>query len=482
MGSGLGSGSDNIGSTDTSEKGSLKSLIFLSFLTLMSIAAVACASSSTEDSELPPIAETAAGATPASAEPLLPTPTAVQSATTHAVSPDPSTGAGSSTIETTTPATEAEVTPEHDFSGLEESERSRAERLRLLWNWNTDFNHSTISLHELQLVLPRDRIASIDDPTFATVSEAPDYLRDEEPVIIVDINGDARAYPLAMLMWHEIVNDTVGTVPVTVTFCPLCNTGITFERTLDGKELTFGTSGMLRNSDLVMWDRQTETLWQQITGEALAGDYAANERALKFVPSSIIGWGSFAENYPDGQVMLRFNNEFGIEARPYDSPPYAGYDDIDDHPFLFSGTVDGRLVATSRVLTIDIEMPVAYPFQFLEEQLVVNDLVNNEPVVALFDDGTLSAFKDVLSNDQVVGSVALYSRLVNGNPLTFEVTDSVITDKETGSTWSLTGLAVDGELAGIQLEPVVHANHFWFAWAVFKPETQIRDSLDDLNE
>ncbi len=335
-------------------------------------------------------------------------------------------------------------------------------------------------MNELQLVLPRNRIAPIDDPTFAPVSNAPDYLRDEEPVIIVDINGDARAYPLAVLMWHEIVKDTAGEVPVTVTFCPLCNTGITFERVLDGRELTFGTSGMLRNSDLVIWDRQTETLWQQITGEALAGDYAAEKRVLKFVPSSIIGWGSFAENYPDGQMMLRFNNELGIEARPYDSPPCAGYDDIDDHPFLFSGTVDGRLVATSRVLTIDGDVPVAYPFQFLEEQLVVNDLVNDDPVVALFDDGTLSAFKDVLSNDQVAGSVALYSRLVHGDPLTFEVTDSGITDSETGSTWSLAGLAVDGELLGTQLEPVVHANHFWFAWAVFKPETEIRDSLDDL--
>jgi hypothetical protein len=466
MESGLGIGSNDISETYANEKRSLKFLIFLSLLTLASVSAVACGSPSADKSGLPATVGTTVAATPTAEESASPTSTGVPPTTV-----DPTVAAVTPTPETT---------PEYDFSGLEESERSRAERLRLFWNWNTDFNRSTISLNELQLVLPRDRIAPIDDPTFAPVSDAPDYLREEEPVIIVDINGDARAYPLAMLMWHEIVNDTVGEIPVTVTFCPLCNTGITFERVLDGRELTFGTSGMLRNSDLVMWDRQTETLWQQITGEALAGDYAAEERVLKFVPSSIIGWGSFAENYPDGQVMLRFNNEFGVEARPYDSPPYAGYDDIDDHPFLFSGTVDGRLVATSRVLTIDGEIPVAYPFQFLEEQLVVNDLVNDEPVVALFDDGTLSAFKDVLSNDQVAGSVALYSRLVQGNPLTFEVTDSGITDSETGSTWSLTGLAVDGELLGTQLEPVVHANHFWFAWAVFKPETEIRDSLDDL--
>ena len=105
---------------------------------------------------------------------------------------------------------------------------------------------------------------------------------------MVAVGGEAKAYPLAMLMWHEIVNDTVGGLPVTITFCPLCNAAITFERVVDGQELTFGTAGMLRNSDLVMWDRQTQSWWQQFTGEALVGDFAGTDSVLTFVPSSII--------------------------------------------------------------------------------------------------------------------------------------------------------------------------------------------------
>ncbi|MDA1280417.1 MAG: DUF3179 domain-containing (seleno)protein, partial [Chloroflexi bacterium] len=251
----------------------------------------------------------------------------------------------------------------------DEVERARAERLRTIWGWDTNLNQRNISLGELQIVLPRDRITPIDAPTFAPVSRAPEYMKPREPVVAVIVNGDSRAYPLAMLMWHEIVNDTVGGLPVTVTFCPLCNTGITFERVVNGEILTFGTSGMLRNSDLVMWDRQTQSWWQQITGEALAGDYAAADTVLKFVPSSIIAFETFVDAYPDGVVLERQFTETGLPVRSYDNPPYAGYDNIDDQPFLFNGTIDDRLVATSRVLTIDGEIPVAYPFSFLVEVL-----------------------------------------------------------------------------------------------------------------
>ena len=116
------------------------------------------------------------------------------------------------------------------------------------------------------------------------------------------------------------MNDTVGGLPVTITFCPLCNAAITFERVVDGQELTFGTSGMLRNSDLVMWDRQTQSWWQQFTGEALVGDFAGTDSVLTFVPSSIIAWDTFAESYPDGLLMERLVNKtghrFGRTTRP----------------------------------------------------------------------------------------------------------------------------------------------------------------------
>jgi len=373
-------------------------------------------------------------------------------------------------------------TPNPDFEDIfsSDAEKSRAATLRTIWGWNTNLAERTIPLTELSIVLGKDRITPIDFPNFISVSDAPDYMEAREPVVAVIVDGDARAYPLAILMWHEIVNDTVGGEPVTVTFCPLCNTGITFSRIVDGEELTFGTSGMLRNSDLVMWDRQSESYWQQITGEALAGDYAANETVLTQLPSSIIAWETFAETYPDGRLLERVVGDSGGDARPYDSPPYAGYDNVDDQPFLFRGSVDGRLVATSRVLTIDGEIPVAYPFSFLEESTVINDSVDGSEIVAFFDDGTFSAFNDVFDEHQTSGSVAVFDRNVDGRTLTFKVSGNEVTDNETGSSWNVAGVAVSGEFEGTQLEPVVHANHFWFAWAVFKPATVIRDSLDDL--
>jgi hypothetical protein len=362
----------------------------------------------------------------------------------------------------------------------DDEERAVADSLTERWGWETNFSERNIQLTELMVVLARDRIIPIDQPTFLPVSNAPDYMKPREPVISIVIDGDARAYPLAMLMWHEIVNDTVGGVPVTVTFCPLCNTSITFERVVDDQELTFGTSGMLRRSDLVMWDRQSQSLWQQITGNAIVGDFASNKTVLKQLPSAIIAWETFAESYPEGKVLRRVTNSVGMPIREYDNPPYAGYDNVDAHPFLFLGVVDERLVATSRVLTIDGEMPVAYPFSFLEEMPVLNDSIDGEAIVAFFENGTFSAFKNQAFVDQPVGSVTVFSRSVDGRDLTFELSDSGITDVETGSDWNFVGMAIAGELEGTQLEPVVHANHFWFSWAVFKPDTQIRASLEDL--
>ncbi|MBT3554138.1 MAG: DUF3179 domain-containing protein [Chloroflexi bacterium] len=170
---------------------------------------------------------------------------------------------------------------------------------------------------------------------FVQVADAPTYMEPREPVVALVVDGDALVYPRAILMWHKIVNDTADGVPVTVTFCPLCNIGITFLRTVGDQELTFGTSGMLRNSDLVMWDRQTQSFWEQITCEALAGDFAADETVLAQLPSSIMAWETFVSAYPDGQLLEREVNEYGSPVRPYDSPPYAGYDNVDQQAFLF---------------------------------------------------------------------------------------------------------------------------------------------------
>ena len=336
-------------------------------------------------------------------------------------------------------------------------------------SWATDWSRRTISLDELFSGGPaRDGIPPIDEPIFVSVKEATEEVDEAEPVVVYEHNGDARAYPLAILIWHEIVNDEVGGQPVTITFCPLCNTAIAFDRNFDDQVLDFGTSGLLRNSDLVMWDRQTETLWQQATGEGIVGELAA--RQLTFLPASLVSFSEFSQAYPDGQVLSR---ETGYERR-YGANPYTGYDSS-SRPFLFQGTIDERLPALERVVGLVIgDSAVAYPFSTLSEAGVVNDDVNGQPVAVFYAPDTVSALDaSVIKDAQAVGSAVSYNPIVDGEPLTFEFSDGKIMDTKTGSQWDVTGRAIEGSLAGSQLEVLPHANHFWFAFAAFYPDVTI---------
>lgn len=149
----------------------------------------------------------------------------------------------------------------------------------------TDFSRHSVPFDEIMSGGPsKDGIPAIDNPSFAPAS-APGGLAPNEPVISLAIGGDARAYPLRVMIWHEIVNDTIGGVPVAVTWCPLCNSSVVFDRRLDGRTLSFGTTGKLRHSDLVMYDRETETWWQQFSGVAIVG--ALVDRELTPLPSRV---------------------------------------------------------------------------------------------------------------------------------------------------------------------------------------------------
>ena len=183
------------------------------------------------------------------------------------------------------------------------------------------------------------------------------------PVVALRVNGEARAYPLQILTYHEIVNDVIGGRPVAVTFCPLCNSSVVFDREVFGSVLRFGVSGNLRNSDLIMWDDVTETWWQQLTGEGLVGHLAGVN--LNFVPSQLIAFDEFKAAYPNGQVLSR---DTGV-PRPYGRNPYSGYDTTEGRPFLFQGRMDDRLRATERVVAVDVGgESAAYPFTELSTQ------------------------------------------------------------------------------------------------------------------
>jgi hypothetical protein len=336
--------------------------------------------------------------------------------------------------------------------------------------WKTDFSKHTVPLTEIQSGgVPRDGIPPIDQPKFQPAGEV-DWLEDVEPVIALELEGESRAYPLQILMWHEIVNDAIGDVPVAMTFCPLCNTGIAFDRRVEGVgTVRFGVSGNLRNSDLIMWDDATESWWQQVTGEAIVGSLAGYR--LTFLPVQIVGFGQFRDAFPEGQVLSR---DTGF-SRPYGSNPYLGYDDVESSPFLYSGPEDGRLPAMERVVAVELEgESVAYPFTSLEEQRVVHDSVGGVPIVVLHQPGAVSALdKGYIPASRDVGAAGTFRPEVQGQTLTFSASEEGFVDEETGSTWNILGQAVAGPLEGSRLEPVEHGNHFWFAWAAFKPDTRV---------
>jgi hypothetical protein len=188
----------------------------------------------------------------------------------------------------------------------------------------TDFSKHAVDFREIKSGgPPKDGIPPIDVPKFERLVAGKTSgwaagIADVEPVIALAISGDARAYPLRILVWHEIVNDVIGGMPVAVTYCPLCNTSLVFRRELHGRTFDFGTTGKLRNSDLVMYDRQTESWWQHFSGEAIVGELTG--KALKLIPSRLESFARFRERFPNGQVLVPANP--GL--RPYGSTPYGG--------------------------------------------------------------------------------------------------------------------------------------------------------------
>ncbi|MBM4422353.1 MAG: DUF3179 domain-containing protein [Chloroflexi bacterium] len=336
--------------------------------------------------------------------------------------------------------------------------------------FRTDFSKRSVSYSEiLSGGSPKDGIPAIDRPTFVTVTEADEWLEDVEPILFFQIGDDARAYPIQIFMWHEIVNDTVDSVPMIITFCPLCNTAIAFERTVNGQIFDFGTTGRLRYSNLIMYDRQTETWWQQATGQAIVGELTGTQ--LVFRPASIIAWADFKANYPEGKVLSR---DTGF-SRPYGDNPYIGYDSVNNPPFLYRGPdAPGELPPVSRVLTVDLNGDaVAYPYDVLQQMNVINDTVGGANVVVLWAAGAASALDAAtVAGGRDVGAALAHLRELDNQTLTFALDGTKILDNETGSEWNALGVAVGGPLAGKQLTPVA-INHFWFSWAAFRPETRV---------
>ena len=276
-----------------------------------------------------------------------------------------------------------------------------------------DLGNASIPTSEIQKGgPPRDGIPSIDDPAFIP-AKAADFLRPRDTVIGLEVDGDARAYPLRILVWHEIVNDTVGGRPVAVTYCPLCGTAMTFDRQYGGKVLEFGVSGLLYQSDVLMYDRRTESLWSQLGLGAVSGPMRGTE--LKWVPSTQTTWADWREQHPETRVL---STDTGYR-RDYDSDPYAGYDSR-------SGTL----------------------FPVPEHR---DELSNKAWVAGVRIDGRAKAYPlEALPADAFTDRVGA---------------------KELRLQWHPDKRRLDVRTASGETVPVVHA--FWFAWQAFYPETAL---------
>ena len=333
---------------------------------------------------------------------------------------------------------------------------------------------------DVRYVLSPEQIPAIDEPRFARVAST--SLPQEEPVLSVEIDGQARAYPIRYLLFHEIVNDELGGTPLAVTYCPLCNTGVVFERpTIRGEVLSFGVSGLLLHSNLVMVDRETGSLWSQVLGEAIGGELEG--RRLEILPAQTVSWGDWAAAHPRGLVLqppsfAPLGPKTGA-IPPYGLNPYRGYD-RGERPPLFRGSIDRRLPALARVLGIRTGRDaLAVPFALLERRAVggwsaLEVGPGGDPIVVFWHAGTVSAVDaPLLTDSRDVGAAGAFLPLIDGERLRFVATRGGIVDRETRSTWSIVGIATAGPLEGARLEAVLAIDSFWFDWAAFHPQTRI---------
>lgn len=244
----------------------------------------------------------------------------------------------------------------------------------------------------------RDCIPSIDAPKFVSAAAA-DFLDDDDWVIGLFWKEEARAYPLKILNWHEIVNDQIGDEYIAVSFCPLCYTGNAFERVIDGEPVEFGVSGYLLNSNLVMYDRKTESLWEQLTGEALTGPQIGNR--LKKITVSTLPWSDWKEQYPDTLVL---STDTGFK-RDYQLLPYGEYNTSEEVLFPLEHE-DDRLFEKELMYGVTLyDKAKAYPLSALDEALPeggeFEDNIGGHPVRVSWESGNFRIY-DAVAEEEIV--------------------------------------------------------------------------------
>lgn len=381
-------------------------------------------------------------------------------------SPEPDAAAAPDTTTASTDAGAGDPAPSAETTGPIRSTPREDVPSALQDPFGSGHPEPLVDLDEIRGIVPPDAIPALEDPAFEPAAEV-GWLEAREPVLALEVNGDARAYPLRIMTWHELVNGTVGGVPVTVSYCPLCNSAVAYDRRVGERILDFGTSGALFNSALVMYDRQTESLWSHYTGQAIIGHLTGAE--LDLIPVQTVSFEKFLSSHPDGQVLGLDTGHF----RRYGQNPYEFYDS-NNRPFLFSGPFDDRLEPITRVLALrDGGEGVVVPYDVLAERRVVPFTFAGRELVALFEPGTASALDMALiAEGRDVGATGVFVASVDGRSLELSADAAGgFVDAASGIVYDILGRPAGG--SGAALEPVEHLDTFWFAAAAFYPDAEI---------
>ena len=310
----------------------------------------------------------------------------------------------------------------------------------------------------------KDGIPALTNPSVVPADVADSFLLPDDQILGVVVNGEARAYPHAVLWWHEIINDVLGGRPILVTFCPLTGSGIVHDPIVNGQELNFGVSGLLFDNNLIMFDRATDSLWSQMSLQSICGDLTSTRAPL--LPVVQTTWAAWKGMRPE-TTAVSFETGF---SRNYDLYPYGDYDSLESNQLLFPQTSnDPRLPMKENVLGITQgEVSRAYSMTrmaLVAPRRAINDVVNGRSVLVAFDAGASLAIPfdrsledgTILEFDVVAGE---------GFPFTLQ-------DRQTGSVWSLGGVSVSGPLVGERLVKIPTFTSFWFAWSSFNAGTEI---------
>lgn len=309
---------------------------------------------------------------------------------------------------------------------------------------------------------PKDGIPPIERPRFTSAGEADAFLRSNDVVFGLDYKGVVKAYPQIILVWHEIVNEEIDGEKVSVTYCPLTGSavGYTGKSRASGEPLTFGTSGNLVNSNLVMYDRQTDSTWPQILGTAITGPNKGQE--LTAVPLAWTTWERWKRRHPKTLVLSR---ETG-HLRPYGRDPYGSYTSGGPNYYSSGGPFFPVMARSARFPdkhvvigiksggeTLALSKPAAAAAR------VVHVSLGGRPLVALYDDG--------------LDEVFVFDRQLEGRELRFARRGDQVVDEQTRTVWTAQGRAVAGRLAGAQLTWTTSFDVMWFAWFAFYPDTKV---------